>query len=446
MINDTIVALSTAPITSAIGVIRMSGDKSLAIIKELIHKDIPSFKNRVSIVSKLFDKDNNVVDEVVILLYRGPNSFTGEDVVEINCHGGLITINKIISLCIGLGARMAEHGEFSKKAFYNNKIDLIQAESINDLIVSKSELSTKLALSGLGGNTSDKLKEIKEKLVKMLAQIDVNIDYPEYEDIEQLTNESIKPILDNLYIESEKLIEKSNKGKLIRDGIKTAIIGKPNAGKSSLLNCLLGEEKAIVTNIAGTTRDVVEGHILINGVPFELLDTAGIREAHDQIEQIGIQKSKEAIEKADLVILVIDGSQSIKEQSNDLEEFKQLSNQALIVVINKMDDSKESIDGIKISAKNNDIKELTNKMIEIVGLGNFEYNDLAILSNTRQIGLMTKAFNNIKDSIDAINNHVDIDLVSIDIQHALDSINEILGDKTNIDIDNEIFAHFCIGK
>ncbi len=444
MINDTIVALSTAYLTSAIGVIRMSGSKSFSIIRTIFNKEINIVNNRETFVGKIID-NNEVIDEVVLVCYKGPYSFTGEDTVEINCHGGLININRIISLIISKGARNAEHGEFSKKAYYNNKIDLIQAESINDFIMSKSYSSSKMALEGMNGNISNKIEEIKKSIVSSLALIDVNIDYPEYEDVEVLTNDKLAPSLLDLSNKLKEVLDKAEVGRIIKDGISVAIIGRPNAGKSSLLNALIEEDKAIVTEIEGTTRDVVEGKFIYKGITFNLLDTAGIRESSDKIEMIGIEKSKEAINKADIIITLLDGSIDENEINKDLIEFK--VDKPNIIVINKSDTNKYKNDKyISISAKNKDVDILKDKLVSVVGVNVDSLEDFALLSNQRQIGLLMKAKDAIDNGYKASISNIPIDLVYVDVRNALDSINEILGKKSKEDLDDEIFSKFCIGK
>jgi len=444
MINDTIVALSTPRLTSALAVIRMSGEDAFNILEKVFDKKIPSFEKRIILVGNIIDKEETV-DNVVVSLFKNPYSFTGENTVEISCHGGLLIINKILSLLIANGARQAERGEFSQKAFYNNKIDLLQAESINDLIMSKSSLASSMAMKGLKGQLTSRIDEIKETLLFVLANIEVNIDYPEYEDIEELSNDLLLPHCLKLNEQISSLLKDSEKGILIKDGITVALIGKPNAGKSSLLNALIGEDKAIVTDIAGTTRDVVEGSLVIDGLLFNFLDTAGIRDPKDAIEAIGVNKSKEAIKKADLELIVIDGSKSIEEQKQDLKEFVN-EDKPYLVVINKSDITNDHIDGICVSALNNNLSELKEKIVNKIGIDVDDIANKSVLSNARQIGLLTQAANNINQSIEEIKRYTPVDLVIVSLHEALNNLNDIVGANSKEDLDNEIFSKFCIGK
>lgn len=444
MINDTIVALSTAPLESALGVIRISGDKAFNVLEEIFNKKVDLKSKREILFGKIIDKENSkIIDEVLVSVFKGPHSFTGEDTVEISCHGGLVVINKILQLCYAKGARPAERGEFSKKAFFNGKIDLIQAESINDLITAKSELAAEIAVSGLKGNVSSKIQKVREKLVEILSHIEVNIDYPEYQDIEEITENILIPLIKPLEVDIKKILSEAQTGRLIRDGIKVAIIGKPNAGKSSLLNALIEENKAIVTDIEGTTRDVVEGRVVINGLPFNFLDTAGIRKPKDLVEKIGVEKSKEAINNADLVLIVISSEESFEEAKSTIEQFK--TEKPYIVVLNKNDISKLNIEGsVSISAKENDISQLKEAIVKKVGFDLKEYNDFALLSNARQIGLMQKVYTSLTNALIACEELIPVDLICIDMKDALNSIDELLGQRS--DIENEIFSRFCIGK
>ena len=443
MITDTIVALSSAPLESAIAVIRMSGKEAYRILKEILDVPFKETDHRKILHGHIIDKEaKEEIDDVVVIIYKGPKSFTGEDMVEINCHGSLIVINRIISLCIKYGARQAKRGEFSEKSFLNGKIDLIQAESINDLIHATSETATKVAVQGLKGSVSNKIQELKEDLIDIISHIEINIDYPEYEDIEQLTNEILLPKIDKLLVKTQRTLDEARTGKMLKDGIKVAIVGKPNAGKSSLLNALLEEDKAIVTDIAGTTRDVVEGRITIEGLPFLLLDTAGIRNPANKVEQIGVERSKKAIEDADIVVVVIDGSKAGNQMIDE-----DLGNKPTIVVINKEDlGIKNKEEGIHLSAVSNNIEPLKKELVKKAGIEIREYDQYALLSNARQIGLMLKAHRQLEDAKAACENATPIDLIYIDLNLALDAILEILGLKSKTDLEAEIFSRFCVGK
>ena len=444
MLTDTIVALATAPMESAIGLIRVSGKKAFPIIGRIFNKKINESLAKSISFGKIIDGDK-VIDEVLVLSFKAPNSFTGEDVVEITVHGSLIVINKVIQLIIKNGARMAERGEFSKRAYFNGKIDLIQAESINDLITSKSEEAANLALTGLEGKLSNNINQLKEKLLALLAHIEVNIDYPEYEDIEQITTQKLLPLITDLIKSMKQLLTDAKVGTVIKNGVNTAIIGRPNVGKSSILNSLIKEDKAIVSEIAGTTRDVVEGKAYFEGITFNFLDTAGIRDSEDKIETIGIKKTKEMIEKADLVIMVTDNEEI--NDSEDLKLVKLISNKKHIVAYNKSDLRKMKSDNkVRISAKNNQIDSLIKAMINAVGFDIKEYENKPLLSNARQIGLIAKALNALEDANKAALILQPTDLVEVDIKLALEAVLELRGEMAKDNLSEEIFARFCLGK
>ena len=444
MLTDTIVALATAPMESAIGLIRVSGKKAFPIIGRIFNKKINENLAKSISFGKIIDGDK-VIDEVLVLSFKAPNSFTGEDVVEITVHGSLIVINKVIQLIIKNGARMAERGEFSKRAYFNGKIDLIQAESINDLITSKSEEAANLALTGLEGKLSININQLKEKLLALLAHIEVNIDYPEYEDIEQITTQKLLPLITDLIKSMKQLLTDAKVGTVIKNGVNTAIIGRPNVGKSSILNSLIKEDKAIVSEIAGTTRDVVEGKAYFEGITFNFLDTAGIRDSEDKIETIGIKKTKEMIEKADLVIMVTDNEEI--NDSEDLKLVKLISNKKHIVAYNKSDLRKMKSDNkVRISAKNNQIDSLIKAMIDAVGFDIKEYENKPLLSNARQIGLIAKSLNALEDANKAALILQPTDLVEVDIKLALEAVLELRGEMAKDNLSEEIFARFCLGK
>ncbi len=382
MMNDVIVALATAPMESAIAVIRVSGENSFELLEKIFDKKIKVEGHKAYFGNII--NDEGIIDEVIVSTFIEPRSFTGENSFEINCHGGMFIVNKIIQTCIKNGARMANRGEFSKRAYLNGKIDLIQAEAINDMIRATSEEESKLAVLSLKGSTSKMIAEVKEKMVSILSNIEVNIDYPEYDDAEVITKETAKIKLLELRKDIKEIIKDAKLGKIIKDGIKVAIVGKPNVGKSSLLNALLQEEKAIVTNIAGTTRDIVEGQVNLDGLKLNLLDTAGIRESDDCVEKIGIEKSIKTIDNADLVLLVLDAARGLDEEDIQLMELVKEKN--TITVINKIELNEGcTLDGIKISAKNNDISELKEAIKNKVGYRyNYEYRRYA--NRTFEIG------------------------------------------------------------
>ena len=438
---ETIVALATAPIKSALSIVRLSGDDVFDVVSRCCNKDLRGIKERTILYGSIYDKEEKI-DDVVLLVYKGPKSFTGEDSVEIICHGSPLISKQIIEVCMQNGARMATNGEFSSRAFMHNKIDLVQAEAINDVINATTKEAKKLNLLSLDGKTSELLRPIKTKLADLISLIEVNIDYPEYEDIEVANKEKVVEYADDLVNKIDTLIDDGQKAQIINEGVKVAIVGKPNVGKSSLLNAFLGEDRAIVTDIAGTTRDVVEGHANIDGVVLHLYDTAGIHESNDKIESIGIEKSKKAIKDADVVLVVLDGSNDIDDEDKQILEFTKEYNP--IIVYNKSDLSSKD-DRLSISALNNNIEPLTKKIKEVIGLDEKVFSKPA-LNNARQIGLLKKAKESLlKAKLDA-ENDLTIDLVSVSLLEAYTAILEILGEANQMDLAKEIFSRFCVGK
>ena len=438
---ETIVALATAPIKSALAIVRLSGDDVLDVVSKCCTKDLRGIKERTILYASIVDKGEKI-DDVVLLVYKGPKSFTGEDSVEIISHGSPLIAKQIVEACMQNGARMATNGEFSSRAFMHNKIDLVQAEAINDVINATTKEAKKLNLLSLDGQTSELLRPIKVKLADLLSLIEVNIDYPEYEDIEVANKEKVIEYADDLVNKINLLISDGEKAQIINEGVKVAIVGKPNVGKSSLLNAFLGEDRAIVTDIAGTTRDVVEGHANIDGVVLHLYDTAGIHESNDKIESIGIEKSKKAIKDADVVIVVLDGSHDIDEEDKLILEYTKEYNP--IVVYNKSDVSSKD-DRLSISALNNNIEPLTKKIKEVIGLDEKTFSKPA-LNNARQIGLLRKAKEALLKAKQDANNDLTIDLVSVSLLEAYTAILEILGEANQMDLAKEIFSRFCVGK
>lgn len=441
---DTIVALASAPLVSAIAIIRVSGARALEIVSKCFSKDLTTITKRTIEYGYIKD-ENKKVDEVLLNVYPGTRSYTGEDLVEIQCHGSMIIVRQIISLLIKHGARQAERGEFTSRAFYNGKIDLVQAESVNDIIHAQSEEAKDLALLSLEGKTSEKLNPIKTLIADLLALIEVNIDYPEYEDIEIATNQKVIEDVKNMQEIIDGLIKEGKQGKKIKDGIKVAIVGKPNVGKSSLLNALIKEEKAIVTDIAGTTRDIVEGEVLLQGIPIYFLDTAGIHESNDKVESIGILKANTVIDEADLILLVIDSSK--EEDQEDQELRKRTDSKRRIIVYNK-DDLKSIIkkeDGIYVSAKNMEISKLEKSILEVLEIDSESYSRPSF-SNERQLGLLNKARIELEKAKDDAEKGLTLDLVAVSIQEAYQSILEILGEAKGNDFSEEIFSRFCVGK
>lgn len=440
---ETIVALATAPLKSALAIIRVSGDDAFDIVSKCFSKDIREIKERTLLFGNIVD-NNKVIDEVVVAIYKGPKSFTGEDLVEIICHGSMLIANEIIELLLSKGARYATNGEYSSRAFLNGRIDLIQAEAINDVINASSKEAKELSILSLKGKTSELILPIKKRIADVLSLIEVNIDYPEYEDIEVANKDHIISLADELVPQINSLVESGEKGLIIKEGIKVALVGKPNVGKSSLLNALLGESKAIVTDIAGTTRDVVEGEINLNGVILHLLDTAGIRESTDQVESIGVNKSKEAISKADLVIVLLDASKELDKQDKDiLDLVKDIPH---VIVYNKADKlvSKDK-DKLYISALNNDINPLKEEIYKALGIKEEAFRTPS-LNNVRQLGLLKVAKDALLKAKEDAYNDLSIDLVSVSLMDAYNAILEILGEYKQTDISKEIFSRFCVGK
>ena len=449
---DTICAISTTLGVGAISIIRLSGDKSIEIANKIFKgKDLTKVVSHTINYGYIID-GTEIIDEVLVSIMKAPKTYTKEDVVEINCHGGIATTNKILEILLLNGCRLAEPGEFTKRAFLNGRIDLIEAEAVGDLLNSETDKSRKLSINGLTGNITQMINEIRKKLVSISANIEVNIDYPEYEDAIVLTNTLIKPKIISIKDDLEKLLKESQDGKIIKNGIDVAIVGKPNVGKSSLLNTLLEEEKAIVTNVAGTTRDIVEGKIVLNGIVLNLIDTAGIRNTDDIVEQIGVNKSKEIIEKSNLVILVLNNNEKIS--TEEIELINKLTNKNLIVYINK-NDLESKIDLSKINCKNivkgntknyKNLNELKSKIVEMFNLEKLENNNANYLSNSRQISIVKKAILSLENCLSEIDNNIEIDLLSIDIKECYDLLGEIIGETYKDELLDEIFANFCLGK
>ncbi len=441
MNKDTIVAIATGNTKGAISIIRISGDDAFNITNSIIDKDI-SKMNGYTIEHATIKDEEDIIDDVLINIFKAPKSYTGEDVIEINCHGGLYVTKKVLALIISKGARLARHGEFTERAYLNDKLDLAEAEAINDLINANNEMNAKSAIHSLKGSTKKLLEPLEDDLTQIIANIEVNIDYPEYDDVEILTNETVLPAVNKWIKDIEKVIEDAKTSVSIREGIDTVILGKPNVGKSSLLNALLQEDKAIVTDIAGTTRDLVEGIVNVKGVPLNLIDTAGIRESDDIVEKIGIERSLSALEKAELVIVVLDASKELDEEDKLILEKSE--GKERIIVFNKGD--LEAIhEGLIISCINNDIEALKEEIVK-------KYNDALLLGNSdtlnneRQIGLAMQALNSMKDAKKALEEGYELDLVTIDLNKCWTSLKEITGEVHKDDLLDEIFSRFCLGK
>lgn len=449
--NDTIAAISTAIGVGGISIIRLSGSNAIPIASKCFTgKDLNTVPTHTINYGYIKDKDE-IIDEVLVTVMKAPKTYTTEDIVEINCHGGLVPTRRILETVLNNGARLAEPGEFTKRAFLNGRIDLVKSEAIMDIIQSKSDEARKLAISQIKGSTSELIENFRNRLMNLLSSIEVNIDYPEYYDIEVVTKEKIKSNLDEMQQELEKLIKESNDSKIIKNGIKTVIIGKPNVGKSSILNKLLEQDKAIVTDIAGTTRDIVEGEIYLNGILLNIIDTAGIRETADKVEKIGVTKSLDAMKNADLVIVVLNSNEKLAKE--DKEILEQSANKTRIVVLNKNDLPKQidlpvNIENVIETNTNSSagIATLKDKIKEMFNLGEISNKDYTYLSNARQISLAKKAYKNMKDASNALKEDMPVDLIAIDLKECFDTLGEIIGVTYSDEIIDNLFENFCVGK
>ena len=455
---STIVSISTAPGIGGIGIVRMSGKDTFKILDKIF---IPKNKQKIEDIKGYSIKYGNIIengdiiDEVLVSYFKSPKSYTTEDMCEINSHGGTIILRRILEACLKNGAEMAEPGEFTKRAFFNGRIDLAQAESVIDVINAKSEREAKSGIKQLKGFLSKEIKEIKEEIMEVLVNIDVSIDYPEY-DVPEIEENQLKKMLDSIEIKLLKLEKSFDNGKIIKEGIKTAIIGKPNAGKSSLLNAILKENRAIVTDIEGTTRDTIEEFVTINGIPLKLIDTAGIRKAKDEVEKIGILKSKSEAENADLIIAIFDGSKQLTEE--DVEILNIIKNKKVIILLNKNDlgskisEKDEMLTAvtkniIKISAlKKEGIEELCNKISELFNLKEINIDNELLITNVRHKNIISKALENTKKTKEQMKKNMPIDIITIYINEILNDLSQITGEVVTEDIINEIFSKFCLGK
>ena len=450
--NDTIAAISTTLGVGAISIIRVSGNDAIKIVNKIFKgKNLEKVETHTINYGHIVDKDE-IIDEVLVSVMKSPKTFTTEDVVEINCHGGISTTNKVLELVLNNGARLAEPGEFTKRAFLNGRIDLTQAESIMDLINSKNESKRKVAIKGLNGYVSNIIRNLRQEILELLASIEVNIDYPEYEDAIVMTNDIVKPKITEIKEKLTKIINEAENGKILTSGIKTIIIGKPNVGKSSILNRLLDEEKAIVTDIEGTTRDTVEGSITINGVSLNIIDTAGIRETEDIVEKIGVEKSLSLINEADLIVIVLNNNEELSEE--DKKILTACKDKKVIVVINKSDlERKINLDDIKYqnivytnTIDLNGINSLKEKIVELFNLNELEQQDYTYLSNVRQISLAKDAYQILEEVDNGIKNEVPVDMIEIDIKRAWEKLGEIIGETYTEELIDQLFSQFCLGK
>ncbi len=449
--TDTICAIATSVGTSAINIIKISGKESISIVNKIFTKDLLKAKTHTITFGYIKDKEEKV-DEVLVSVFLEPNTYTGENIVEINTHGGLAVTNKILEMLLEQGCRLAEPGEFLKRAFLNGKRDLLEAESISDLINAKTEASRKMSMNGVTGELSRIIKNLRNKLLTIIANIEVNIDYPEYEDAIVYTNELLKTNIIEIKNELKKIVDESEKGSIIKNGINVGIVGKPNVGKSSLLNRLINEDKAIVTDVEGTTRDIVEGKIVINGIEINLIDTAGIRQTSNVVEKIGVEKSKSILETSDLLLAIFDGSKPLTK--DDLDILKEIENKKSIIIINKEDlpmkIEKEKFSRYKtlqISIKENKgINDIIEEIKSLFNLNELETQDFTYLSNARQINLIKNCLS-LSEEIDKQNEkNTPVDLIQIDIQRLWEKLGELTGESYKDELLDEIFSKFCLGK
>lgn len=458
---DTIAAISTPMGEGAIAIVRLSGDEAIAIADKIFrtptNKKLAEEKTHTIHYGHLIDPmTEEVVEEVMLSLMRGPKTFTREDVVEINCHGGIVSVNRVLQLVLRHGATLAEPGEFTKRAFLNGRIDLSQAEAVMDLIRAKSDRAMNVALTQMDGKLSRLIGQLRQALLETLAQVEVNIDYPEYDDVEEMTVPVLLEKCSWVRDEIDRLLQTSSQGKILREGLSTVILGRPNVGKSSLLNSLVQENKAIVTNIAGTTRDIIEEYVNVRGVPLRLVDTAGIRETEDIVERIGVERSREALKGADLILLVLNGAEPLSEEDERL--FETIAQMDYIVVINKTD-LPQQIDLARVAQLAGQHRLVSTSLLQEEGVeqleeaiaalffeGQVESADLTYVSNARHIALLHQARQTVADALQAAEMGVPVDMVQIDITRTWEILGEIIGDTVQESLINQLFSQFCLGK
>ncbi|MEC2071444.1 tRNA uridine-5-carboxymethylaminomethyl(34) synthesis GTPase MnmE [Alkalihalophilus marmarensis] len=453
---DTIAAISTALGEGAIGIVRLSGDEAVAIADKIYKgaKPLSEAASHTIVYGYIMDGETRV-EEAMVSIMRAPRTFTREDVVEINCHGGLVSVNKVLKLALKHGARLAEPGEFTKRAFLNGRIDLSQAEGVMDLIRAKTDKAMNVALGQVEGRLSKKIAILRQALLETVASVEVNIDYPEY-DAEVVTHDLLIEKANFVEREIDKLLGTANQGKILREGLSTVIVGRPNVGKSSLLNSLVHEEKAIVTDIAGTTRDVIEEYVNVRGVPLRLVDTAGIRETEDMVERIGVERSRQVLKEAELILLVLNYGEELSSEDEAL--FEAVKHLNVIVIVNKTDiEQKIDLNRVRELAegrpvvttsliKDEGVDELENAIASLFFEGDLESGDATYVSNSRHIALLEQAKSTIQDAKSAIDMGVPIDLVQIDITRTWELLGEIIGDSVHESLIDQLFSQFCLGK
>ncbi|HFV7709714.1 TPA: tRNA uridine-5-carboxymethylaminomethyl(34) synthesis GTPase MnmE [Staphylococcus aureus] len=456
---DTITSISTPMGEGAIGIVRLSGPQAVEIADKLykgkhLLNDVPS--HTINYGHIIDPESKEVVEEVMVSVLRAPKTFTREDIIEINCHGGILTINRVLELTMTYGARMAEPGEFTKRAFLNGRIDLSQAEAVMDFIRSKTDRASKVAMNQIEGRLSDLIKKQRQSILEILAQVEVNIDYPEYDDVEDATTEFLLEQSKEVKQEINRLLDTGAQGKIMREGLSTVIVGKPNVGKSSMLNNLIQDNKAIVTEVAGTTRDVLEEYVNVRGVPLRLVDTAGIRETEDIVEKIGVERSRKALSQADLILFVLNNNEALTQEDYTLYEV--VKNEDVIVIVNKMD-LEQNIDINEVKDMIGDTPLIQTSMLKQEGIdeleiqirdlffgGEVQNQDMTYVSNSRHISLLKQARQTIQDAIDAAESGVPMDMVQIDLTRTWEILGEIIGETASDELIDQLFSQFCLGK
>ncbi|EOB6956080.1 tRNA uridine-5-carboxymethylaminomethyl(34) synthesis GTPase MnmE [Staphylococcus aureus] len=456
---DTITSISTPMGEGAIGIVRLSGPQAVEIADKLykgkhLLNDVPS--HTINYGHIIDPESKEVVEEVMVSVLRAPKTFTREDIIEINCHGGILTINRVLELTMTYGARMAEPGEFTKRAFLNGRIDLSQAEAVMDFIRSKTDRASKVAMNQIEGRLSDLIEKQRQSILEILAQVEVNIDYPEYDDVEDATTEFLLEQSKEIKQEINRLLDTGAQGKIMREGLSTVIVGKPNVGKSSMLNNLIQDNKAIVTEVAGTTRDVLEEYVNVRGVPLRLVDTAGIRETEDIVEKIGVERSRKALSQADLILFVLNNNEALTQEDYTLYEV--VKNEDVIVIVNKMD-LEQNIDINEVKDMIGDTPLIQTSMLKQEGIdeleiqirdlffgGEVQNQDMTYVSNSRHISLLKQARQTIQDAIDAAESGVPMDMVQIDLTRTWEILGEIIGETASDELIDQLFSQFCLGK
>lgn len=458
METDTITAISTPMGEGAIAIVRLSGPEAVQVAAKLFRgKDLNEVDSHTMHYGKIIDPETgDLAEEVMVSVMRAPKTFTREDIVEINCHGGLVSVNRLLEIALASGARLAEPGEFTKRAFMNGRIDLSQAEAVMDLIRAKTDRAMDVALKQMDGRLSKLIQELRQKLLETLAHVEVNIDYPEYDDVEEMSHDMMEEKTKEVHEEVSKILETARQGKILREGLGTAIIGRPNVGKSSLMNALVHENKAIVTEVPGTTRDVIEEYVNVRGVPLRLIDTAGIRETEDIVERIGVERSRQVLQEADLILFVLNYGEELSEEDEKL--FEAVSDMNVITIVNKTDlDQKLDIDRVKELAGENPvvttalireegIDQLENAIADTFFEGDLDAGDMTYVSNVRHVQLLKQAKQALEDAQEGMELGVPLDVVQIDVTRTWEILGEIVGDTVNESLIDQLFSQFCLGK